>query len=100
MTKENLIKAISDYRTIWLGVASLVSAAVWAADQRYMPKEDSDKLVSVIEIRQLTHRNSELEIQRAYETDDQQIKMLGAMIQINRNKIQGIIDEKQIEGIQ
>jgi len=95
---DKIAQFLKDARAIWLGLLSIIAAAAWAGDQRWMPKEDSDKLISVIEIRQLSQRNDELEIQKAYAADPQQIQMMDAIININNNKIQTIINEKQITG--
>ena len=95
---EHVAQFFKDARSIWIGILSIVAAAAWAGDQRWMPKEDSDKLISVIEIRQLSQRNEELEIQKQFEPDDQRKRMFDAIMSINTSKIQTIINEKQIAG--
>ena len=87
-----------DARSIWIGFLSILAAAAWAGDQRWMPKDDSDKLISVIEIRQISQRNEELEIQKQFEPNDKRKQMFDAIININKAKIQMIINEKQITG--
>lgn len=95
---NHLAQFFKDARSIWIGFLSILAAAAWAGDQRWMPKEDSDKLISVIEIRSLSQRNDELEIQKTYEPDAQRKQMFEAMININKNKIETIINEKKITG--
>lgn len=96
MNRERIAHIIGDYRSIWLGVLTLLTVAAWAGDQRWALKEDSERMVSVIEVRQLSQRNDELEIQKAYEVDTQRIKMIEAIININNNKIQTIKNEQEI----
>lgn len=96
MSAERIAKMIGDYRSIWLGILSLLAVAAWAGDQRWALKEDNERMVSVIEIRQLSQRNDELEIQKAYEVDPQRVKMIEAVISINRNKIETIKNEQEL----
>ena len=94
----NIPQFFKDARSIWVGFLSIVAAVAWAGDSRYMLKEDSDKMISIMEVRSLNQRNQELEIQIRFEPDDQRIRMFKAMKDINKSKIQSIIDEKQISG--
>lgn len=98
MNLEQIAQVFKDARAIWAGLLGLLAVAAWAGDQRWMPKEDSERMVSVIEIRQRSQRIDELEIQKTYEDDPRRVQMLDAMININRNKIQTIIHENQLAG--
>lgn len=93
---DKIAQFFKDARAIWIGLLSVLAAAAWAGDQRWALKEDSSRMVSVIEMRQLSQRNDELEIQKAYEPDEQRVQMIDAIININKNKIQTIINEKQL----
>jgi hypothetical protein len=96
MNAEKIAKVIGDYRSIWLGILTLLAAAAWAGDQRWALKEDNERMINVIEMRQLSQRNEELEIQKSYETDQQRIRMLEAVININNNKIEAIKNEQEL----
>lgn len=96
MNSERMSKIIGDYRAIWLGFLSLLAAAAWAGDQRWALKEDSERMANVIEMRQLSQRIDELEIQKHYENSPDRIRMLEAVITINRNKIEAIKNEQEL----
>ena len=78
---------MGDFRTIWLGGLMLVAGAAWAGDLRWMTVADASKIAVQVEISSLQQKVEELEIQKVYESDPQKLKMMDALINITKSKI-------------
>jgi len=93
---KKVVNFFSNFKTIWMGIMLVVGGAVWAGDTRWMKKEDGQQIVKQIKLSNLQERAEEMEIQRGWETDPRQVKLLDSMINIKRSRINVLIQAKQI----
>ena len=96
-----MIKKVStffaDFRSIWAGVLMVLAAVAWAGDARYMLKNEADNIAYKVEVGQIGSRIDELEIEKAYEKDPQKVKMMDALININKNKIETLKNQREAD---
>lgn len=89
---EKTAKFFSDFKSIWGGIFLLLAGLAFASDyrndNRYMKIAAGDKIVQRVEISALQQRVEELEIQKSFEKDPQKIKMLDALINIKKSKME------------
>jgi hypothetical protein len=96
MNLEKTAKALGDWRTIWLGVLMLISIAAWAGDSRWLQIADGGKIVVQVELSSMQRSVEELEVQKVYETDPQKIKMIEALINIKKSKMDALIKKHSL----
>lgn len=94
---KNVVSLFSDFRTIYLGIALMITGAVWAGDTRWVTKEDGAKIVTKIKLSRLQDRAEELEIERGWVTDENRIKVLDSLISIKRSRIDSLVKSQQIK---
>ena len=86
MTLEKIARFAGDFRTIWLVIATVGGAAVWAADQRYARKDDVHQAVQQMQEIQIRSRLKELQIKvelgKATEYDRALLRMYEQELQL------------------
>jgi len=96
MSMEKAAKTMGDWRTIWVGVLAIVSVPAWAGETRGRLKPGGEKIVIQGQLSSMQDRIEELEIQKAYETDPQKVRMLEALINIKKSKMEKIVQDHSL----
>jgi len=86
MTLEKIAKVAGDFRTIWLVIATVGGATVWAADQVYARKDEVHQAVKQMQEVQIRSRLKELQIKvelgKATEYDRALLRMYEQELQL------------------
>ncbi len=86
-----------DFKTIWLGVVLMITGVAWAGDTRWMQVSDAGRIIVQIELSTMQQRIEELEIQKIYEEDTKKIKMLDALINIKKSKMDTLLKDHNLK---
>lgn len=82
-----------DARSIWVGFLSLLVAAAWAGDTRWVTKNDFKDNQVALEIRRLNSEIADLETKQLYILDPQQQAMMKALTINKKTQIKNLKGE-------
>jgi len=85
-----------DFKTIWFGVVLMVTGAAWAGDTRWLTLADASIIVVQIELTNMQQRVEELEIEKIYVDDPKKLKMIDALINIKKSKMDALIKKHSL----
>jgi hypothetical protein len=90
---KKTMKALDDFKIIWIALSLIITGSVYAFDLRYMVKTEFGKIMAKRDIMHLRQEMGDLQVQQGYSTTKHEMKMYETLIKMKETQILGLKGE-------